>query len=172
MWVVDPSGRGKDETSYAVIKYLHGRLYLLDCGGYRSGYSESVLTTLANIAKDHKVNTVVVEPNFGDGIFNERVKPVLQKAGYPVSVLDAERSSAQKERRIIYTLEPVLNQHKLVVNKALILKDHKSTENLPSEEVNRHGLFYQLTRITKDKGSLVDDDRIDAVALGVHYWTE
>jgi hypothetical protein len=144
----------------------------LDCGGYRGGYSEGVLTTLANKAKDYKVRTVVVEPNFGDGMFNELLKPVLQKAGYPVSILDAERSSAQKDRRIIDTLEPVLNQHKLVVNKALILKDYKSTENLPAEEVNRYRLFYQLTRITKDKGSLVNDDRIDALALGVHYWTE
>jgi len=33
---IDPSGRGKDETSYAVVKYLHGRLYLLDCGGFRA----------------------------------------------------------------------------------------------------------------------------------------
>jgi hypothetical protein len=107
------------------------------------------LTTLARIAQDYKVNTVVVEPNFGDGMFNEPLKPVLQKVGYPVEVIDAERSNAQKERRIIDTLEPVLNQHKLVVKKALALKDYKSTENLPAEEVNGYRLFYQLTRITK-----------------------
>jgi hypothetical protein len=115
-------------------------------------------------------NSVVVEPNFGDGMFNELLKPVLQREGYPCEVIDTESSAAQKERRIIDTMEPVLNQHKL--NKSLIPKDYRSTENLPSEEINRYRLFYQLTRITKDKGSLVNDDRIDAVALGVHYWTE
>jgi hypothetical protein len=165
-------GRGKDETFYAIIKYLHGRFFLLDCRGFRGGYGEKVLTAFSNIAKDYKVNTFVVEPNFGDGMFDKLLKSVLQKAGYPVEVIDAERSSAQKERRIIDTLEPVLNQHKLVVNKSLITKDYKSTENLPVEEVNRYRLVYQLTRITKDKGALMNDDRLDAVAIGVHYWTE
>jgi hypothetical protein len=151
---MDSSGRGKDETGYSVIKYLHGRLYLLDRGGFRGGYSKSVLTALANIAKDYKVNSVVAEPDFGGGMFNELLEPILQKPAYPVEVIDAERSPAQKERQIIDPLEPVLNQHKLVVNKALILKNCQSTENLPSEEVNRYRLFYQLARITKDKGHL------------------
>jgi hypothetical protein len=156
----------------AATRRDHRRLFLLDCGGFRGGYSEAVLTTFSNIAKDYKVNSIVVEPNFGDGMFNELLKPILQKVGYPVQVVDAERSSAQKERRIIDSLEPVLNQHKLVVNKALILKDYKSTENLASEEVYRYRLFYQLTPITKDKGALMNDDCIDALALGVHHWTE
>jgi hypothetical protein len=124
------------------------------------------------MAKEHKVNSVVVEPNFVDGMFNELLKPVLQREGYPCEVIDAERSAAQKERRIIDTMEPVLNQHKLIVNKSLITKDYRSTDNFPSEQIKRYRLFYQLTRITKDKGSLVNDDRIDAVALGDHYWTE
>ncbi len=104
-------------------------------------------------------------------MLNELLNPVLQKVRYPVEVIDAERSPAQKERRVIDTLEPVLNEHKLMVNNACILKDYKSTENLPAEEVNRDRLFYRLTRITKHKGALVNDDRIDALALGVHYWT-
>lgn len=29
---IDPSGRGRDETSYAVLKYLHGMLFLTESG--------------------------------------------------------------------------------------------------------------------------------------------
>ena len=29
-----------------------------------------------------------------------------------------------------------------------------------------------MTRITKDKGSLVHDDRLDALAISVAYWVE
>jgi hypothetical protein len=65
---IELSGRGEDETNYAVIKYLHGGLYLLDCGGFRSGYSEPVLKALAHIAKENAVNAIVVEPNFADGM--------------------------------------------------------------------------------------------------------
>ena len=32
---IDPSGRGKDDTSYAVVKHLHGMLFLTDVGGLR-----------------------------------------------------------------------------------------------------------------------------------------
>lgn len=33
--VIDPSGRGKDETGYAVIKMLNGILYLVAAGGFK-----------------------------------------------------------------------------------------------------------------------------------------
>ena len=33
-------------------------------------------------------------------------------------------------------------------------------------------LFYQLTRLTKDKGCLAHDDRLDVVAMAVKYWLD
>ena len=33
-------------------------------------------------------------------------------------------------------------------------------------------LFYQLSRITRDRGSLVHDDRLDALSIAVGYWTQ
>ena len=50
------------------------------------------------------------------------------------------------------------------------MKDYNHRE--PPRRDHRYRLFYQLTRITKDKGALVNDDRLDAVAIGVHYWTQ
>jgi hypothetical protein len=32
--------------------------------------------------------------------------------------------------------------------------------------------MYQLSRITKDKGSLIHDDRLDALSIAVNYWVE
>lgn len=168
---VDPSGRGSDETGYAVVAYLHSRLFLLDAGGLQGGYDEQTLQQLATIAKAYKVHRVIVEPNFGDGMYSQLLRPVLNRV-YPVSVEETERSQTQKEARIIDTLEPVLAMHRLVVDKSLIEKDYRSTERLPTEQVNRYRLFYQMTRITRDKGSLAKDDRIDAVSMAVHYWTE
>jgi hypothetical protein len=34
---VDPSGRGKDETAYAIVKLLHGRLFRVASGRYLGG---------------------------------------------------------------------------------------------------------------------------------------
>jgi hypothetical protein len=168
---VDPSGRGKDETGYAVVKLLNSQLFLVACGGFRNGYDDTTLVGLAEIAKRHKANKIIVEPNFGDGMFNRLLQPVLGRV-YPCTVEDAERSNSQKEKRIIDTLEPVINQHRLIVDRKVIMRDYESVKDLPEEEALVYQLFYQMTRITKDKGSLSRDDRLDAVALAVGHWVE
>ena len=161
---IDPSGRGSDETGYAVVKMLNGWLYLVDAGGLSGGYSEVTLKALATIAAKHQVNKAIVEANFGDGMFTELFKPVLRRL-HPCSIEEV-KVNIQKERRIIDTLEPVMNQHRLVVNHALIKRDFDTASD------PKYSLFYQLTRITKDKGALTHDDRLDAVAGAVAYWVE
>lgn len=163
MMYIDPSGRGSDETAYAVTKMLNGWIYLVDVGGFKGGYSSETLQQLALKAKEHSVNVVQVEPNFGDGMFTELFKPVLFKV-HKCRLEEGERATMQKERRIIDTLEPVMTQHRLVVDKRLIKKDYDSA----SEPA--YSLFYQMTRITKDKGSLRYDDRLDALEGAVRYW--
>jgi len=168
--VIDPSGRGQDETAYAVVKMLNGYLYVADCSGIQGGYSETTLQELSNIAKNHKVNAVLVESNFGDGMFTELLKPFLKKT-YPVSIEEV-RHSKQKELRIIDTLEPVMNQHRLIIDPKVIQKDYDSVQHHPPEKAQRYMLAYQLTRITKTRGALAHDDRLDALAMGVAYWVE
>ena len=168
--VVDPSGRGQDETAYAVVKMLNGYLYVADCAGIEGGYSEKTLTSLANIAKDHKVNIVLIESNFGDGMFTELIKPFLKKI-YPVTTEEV-RHSKQKELRIIDTLEPVMNQHKLIIDPKVIQQDFDSVQHHPPEKAQRYMLTYQMTRVTKQRGALAHDDRLDALAMGVAYWVE
>ena len=168
--VIDPSGRGQDETAYAVVKMLNGYLYVAACGGIKGGYSEQTLTRLAHIAKDHKVNMLLIESNFGDGMFTELIKPILKKI-YPVTTEEV-RHSKQKELRIIDTLEPVMNQHKLIIDPKVIQQDFDSVQHHPTEKAQKYMLTYQLTRVTKERGSLAHDDRLDALAMGVAYWVE
>ena len=168
--VIDPSGRGQDETAYAVVKMLNGYLYVADCAGISGGYSERTLKKLCEIAKEHKVNMVLIESNFGDGMFTELLKPFIKKI-YPVSIEEV-RHSKQKELRIIDTLEPVMNQHKLVIDPKVIQKDYDSVQHHPPEKAQRYMLTYQMTRVTKTRGALAHDDRLDALAMGVAYWVE
>lgn len=168
---IDPSGRGTDETGYAVVKTLNSNLFVTKAGGLSGGYSDETLEQLAKIAKDQKVNTIIIESNFGDGMFMSLFKPWLKKVGYSVTCEEV-RHSTQKEKRIIDTLEPVMNQHRLIVDKRLIEDDFESTQSLPSETALNYQLFYQLTRIMKERGALVHDDRLDALAIAVGYWTD
>ena len=160
---VDPSGRGKDETSYAVVKYLNGYLFVLEVGGTREGYSDSTLRQLANKAKIYGVNEIVVEGNFGDGMFSKLFAPVLN-AIHPCRITEV-KNYAQKEARIIDTLEPVMMRHKLIVHKQVILDDYQIYENAPA-----YSLIYQMTRLSRDRGALAHDDRLDALCMAVAYW--
>ena len=167
---IDPSGRGKDETGYAVVKMLNGQLYVPDAGGIKGGYDEKTLKQLVAIAKDNKVNIVVIESNFGDGMFMELIKPLFRTT-YPVTIEEV-RHNKQKELRIVDVMEPVLNAHRLVVDPSVITNDYRSALTYPIEQQTRYMLMYQLSRITRDKGSLVHDDRLDALSIAVGYWTQ
>jgi hypothetical protein len=111
-----------------------------------------------------------VESNFGDGMFDELLKPYLMKAR-PVTV-EGVRHSIQKERRIIDTLEPVMNQHRLIIDRRVIEKDYESTRKYPTEKALGYQLMYQLSRISKNKRALDHDDRLDVLSMAVGYWVQ
>jgi len=161
---IDPSGRGKDETAYAVVKMLNGYLYVTRIGGFTGGYSDKTLTSLSTVAKQESVNMVIVESNFGDGMYVKLLTPILNRI-HKVSIEEV-RHSTQKEMRMIDTLEPVMMQHRLIVDEKLIKEDYDSAPE-PS-----YSLFYQMTRLTRDRGAIIHDDRLDALSMAVAYWTE
>jgi len=167
---IDPSGRGKDETSWAVVKMLNGYLYVTDAGGMQGGYDEKVLKVLTMKAKMNKVNVIVVESNFGDGMFVEIIKPYLTKI-YPCTIEEV-RHNIQKEKRIVDTLEPVMNQHKLVIDPKVIRNDYDTAQKYPIETQLKYQLMFQLSRLTREKGALTHDDRLDALSMAVAYWTQ
>lgn len=169
---IDPAGRGKDETGYAIVKMLHGFLFVVAAGGFLGGYSPDTLTALAKLAAQHKVNHIINEANFGDGMFTELLKPYLIQ--HHPCMMEEVKHNTQKERRIIDVLEPVMMQHRLVIDQKVIEEDFRSVERLDvnHEAQKDYRLMYQLTRITRDKGALVRDDRLDALAIAVQYWVE
>jgi len=167
---IDPSGRGLDETAYAIVAHLNGNLFLLESGAFREGYTEPVLQGLAAAAKRQKVNLILLEDQFGQGMLESLLKPYLQ-AQHPCSV-ETVRSNVQKERRIIAALEPVLNQHRLIVSRSVIESDAKGRDEEVIERRLAYQLFHQLTHLTVDRGCLAHDDRLDALAGAVQYWNE
>lgn len=161
---IDPSGRGKDETGYACVKHLAGNLFVTEAGGLAGGYELETLEALAYAAKRNQVKYIIIEANFGDGMFTQLLKPVLQRI-YPCTVEEVKHST-QKEARIIDTLEPVMSTHRLIVDQKVIQRDFETAKDI------KYSLFYQMTRLTRERGAIVHDDRLDALAIAVAYWTE
>lgn len=162
---IDPSGRGTDETAYAIVKFLGGSLFLMEVGGFQEGYTDLTLAQLAQKAKFWEANEIIVEANFGDGMFTKVMTPIFNRI-YPCTITEVKHTK-QKELRIIDTLEPVLMQHRLIVNRTVIEDDYHIFE-----QNQTYSLFYQMTRLSRDRNALAHDDRLDALTMAVAYWIE
>lgn len=162
---IDPSGQGSDETTYAILGVLNGFVHLIDVGGTREGYSDKALLILANKAAEHKVHSIVLEKNFGGGIFTKLFELVVAKI-HPCNMYDVT-SKGQKEIRIINAVEPLSSNHKFVINYEIVEREFKESENDPNKLP--YTFCYQYTHLTRDRKCLEHDDRLDAVAIGCEY---
>ena len=168
---VDPSGRGADETAAAYISQKNGILYLHEMRAYRDGYSDNTLLDILRGCKKYGVTTLVVESNFGDGIVAELFKKHIIQTKQRILVEEV-RANVRKEERIIDTLEPILNQHRLVVNKSVVEWDYNSNRDAAPEERLLYMLFYQMSRMCRSKYAVKHDDRLDCLAQGVKYFID
>lgn len=179
---VDPSGRGANETTLTVAGELHGRAFWLYQYATTDGYSPPTLEHIAKSCVRFGVSTLYVEGNFGDGMFLSLMGPVLIRAweeehkrrklaNLPrleqqgTTLVEIKSGSAQKERRILSVLEPVFQQHRLVVDRSVIEADYKSLQSMEGEDTRHYYAWgYQATHITREKDCLTEDDRIEGLA--------
>ena len=131
---VDPAGRGQDEVAYCVAHATKGMIFIAAVGGFKGdGTSDAVMRKLASLAWEHGVKEIVVEPNFGDGMYTKLLAAVVAKI-CQISVIEGPRSAGQKEKRIIDVLGPLTRMHRLVVDPRNVAKNQEIT--------------YQYTHIT------------------------
>ncbi len=168
---VDPSGRGSDETAAAYISQRNGFLYLHDMRAYKDGYSDRTLLDILKGCKKYGVTKLLIETNFGDGIVSELFKKHMVQTKQGIDIEEV-RANVRKEDRIIDSLEPILNQHRLIIDRNVIEWDFKSNPDSPPEERLLYMLFYQMSRMCREKGAIRHDDRIDCLAQGVQYYTD
>ena len=168
---VDPSGRGSDETCACVLSQANGYVFLRDLKAFKDGYSDETLSSIVRIGKRYKASRLLVESNFGDGmiceLFNRHIQQ--QQAGFSTEEV---RASVRKEQRIIDTLEPVMNQHKLIVDPKVWEYDYSSNPDAPPEKRLEYMLGYQMSRMFNGKGAVKHDDRIDALSQGVQWFVD
>ena len=168
---VDPSGRGTDETAATFLSQRNGFIYLHEMRAYQDGYSDATLLDILRGCKKYGVTKLLIETNFGDGIVGELFKKHLQQTKQAIDIEEV-RANVRKEDRIIDTLEPILNQHKLIVNRAVVEWDFNSNKDAAPETRLLYMLFYQMSRMCREKGAVRHDDRLDSLAQGVKYFTD
>lgn len=163
---IDPAGKGgKDETTWAILGVKNGLVFVLDVSGTFEGYSRKGLTILASKAKEYEVNEIIIEKNWGDGMFRSLFEPILAQI-YPCTLTDIS-STGQKEVRIINTVEPLTTNHKIVISRELVERDIR--EAISHNDKTVYSFLYQFTRLTRDRGCLIHDDKIDAFGMACEY---
>ena len=168
---VDPSGRGTDETAATYMMQKNGFLYVPEIRAYKDGYSDTTLLDILRGCKKYNVTKLIIESNFGDGIVMELFKKHLQQTKQAIDVEEV-RANVRKEDRIIDSLEPVMNQHRLIIDRQVVEWDYKSNPDAAPEERILYMLFYQMSRMCREKGAVKHDDRLDSLAGAVKYFTD
>jgi hypothetical protein len=168
---VDPSGRGADETVAVVISQANGYIFFRDMKAFRDGYSDETLTSIVRLGKQYQASTFLVESNFSDGMICELLKRHMIQQQCSATVEEV-RSTTRKEERILATLEPVCQQHKLVVDPKVFQYDFASNPNEAADKRLEYMLGYQMSRMCREKGAVKHDDRIDALAMGVQWFID
>jgi hypothetical protein len=138
---------------------------------YKDGYSDNTLLDILRGCKKYNVTKLLIETNFGDGIVGELFKKHLQQTKQAIDVEEV-RANVRKEDRIIDSLEPVLNQHRLIIDRSVVEWDFNSNKDAPPEDRLLYMLFYQMSRMCREKGAVKHDDRLDSLAQGVKYFTD
>lgn len=176
---IDPAGGGQngDETGYAVTEMVNGTVYVRAVGAVPGGYDDANLQALADVVGKWNPNLIDIEKNFGFGAFTKVLMPYLVKAGWVgrdgqglSGGIRETFESTNKEKRIIDTLEPIMGRGSLVICESIVQADWPSTERHPLDKRQSFCLMYQLAKISRDPGSLLHDDRLDALAGSVSFW--
>ena len=176
---VDTAGGGEngDETVAAVTYFLHGYIFLAEILKMKGGYTEENYILMSKLALKHRVNSIDVEKNFGYGAFAAAWRPIIHRE-YKLTGLNTCPTiedvweSGQKELRIIDCLEPVMARHRLIVHEDIIDYDVQSVNKYPIDQRESYKFFHQMAKISRERGSLIHDDSIDAVAGSVRKWVE
>lgn len=190
LMTLDPSGSGGDEMAYAIGGATNSFIYILGLGGLTGGCTEDNINSLLLRMIESGVKDLQIEKNMGHGavtaLFTAQIEklklkcdlrsvdiePLLTHSGLTYTQFRAAISgigigdynvTTQKERRIIDTISPVTRRHKLVISEAAIREDWETCMKHPSDRRLQYSGLYQLSNITYDRGSLVHDDRADAV---------
>lgn len=191
---IDPSGGGPDKTGVAVGSFLNGNIWVHAVEGFGGGFSEASLRAIAEMARALRVDTITIEDNFGRGMFQQIFTAVLEtyflppnrNAEFPkgwTCRVESVNATGQKELRIIETLGPAIGHHRLIIDTEAIRlrgpgEPSKWGRNIPKDRHRDRDndrdneLQYQITRITRDRKSLREDGKIDALEGLVRDWLQ
>jgi len=156
---IDPSGASGsgDETAISILYECNGYIIVMYCTGLHGSSSPETLETISDLVKKYNIQNIIVEKNMGAGVYTETLRGHFIRKQIRVGIEEVW-SSGQKELRIIDSLEPAISSHKLLFDINMLEHDILSTQKYPAATRQSYQLFWQLTKLTRDRQSLAHDD--------------
>ncbi|AOT25409.1 DNA maturase B [Pectobacterium phage PP2] len=178
VFYVDPAGGGKgkgtrggDETGWACTAFLNGNIFVLGYGGIKGGYEGLQMQQLADLVLKYKPNVVKIEMNFGYGALRAVFLPILREV-YPDCSVEDDFVTGQKEIRIIDTLEPIIARGSLIFAEEACQSEKVTLQIHPDVNRMTYCMMQQMNHITRDRDSLIHDDRLDALEGACRHWVD
>lgn len=187
---IDPSGRGADETTLTIGTALNSQFFVMKQKGWMDGFGDDTLKEIADLCVQFNVKKLIVEEDFGQGMFGKLLAPYLKEAWKKANknrprdnpgatAIESERAQkSQKELRILEVLEVIFQAHRIIMSKELLEDDVLQVRKRDGTELrDRYSLMYQITRLTREKDCLTHDDRVEGLsglarmfldAMGLH----
>lgn len=166
---IDPAGMGDDMIGYAAAGTLNATLYYKSVLEFAGGYSTDTLEQIARQLRRDRATELYVESNYGGGMFETLLEPVLRRyfvapgqsddkgVHYPdgwacAIVRDTKIThvTGQKESRILDTLEPLASTHRIAINTA---------------SASRPSFQERWTRLTRERNCLPHLHDLDAMVM-------
>jgi hypothetical protein len=164
---VDPSGQGKDELVYVSGGASSGYLVVFKIEGLRGGVTKENLETIIDHAMSIKAEAIYWESNLNTGaewcraVLDEKYAPRFGRAALPQVI--PVHQQANKEQRIVSTLDPIINSGRMVLTPEAIMTDFLSAQDKGIESYADYTLTAQISNFSP-RERLPFDDRLDALA--------
>lgn len=164
---VDPAGKGRDELVLTIGGAAGGYAVVFKVMGLMGGITRDNIERIIDACIDYNVSRICVESNLNTSfqwiraVMDEKYAPMYGRAKLPQVV--PKHQQANKEVRILETLDAVLNTGRLILTPGAIIEDYLTAQDRGTESFADYTLTAQISNFSP-KEKLPVDDRIDTLA--------
>lgn len=156
---LDPAGGGKDESAIVVTSNVGPYIHVIGLLAYRGGQTEENVEAAVKFLVDIGCTSLEIEDNMGHGTVPALFRSELRRQEASFEIFGSY-ATGQKELRILDRLFSVSTRHRIVIHQSVIDEDNRLAKMHGAD----YGMLLQYEKITPERGSLVHDDRLEALA--------
>ena len=167
---LDPGGGGTDESVIFATAAIGPYIHVLGMRVYHGGQTEENVEESVRWLSSMGVTHCTIEDNMGHGAVTNMYRGAAKRQDVTIG-FEGIYSAGQKEVRIISRLNPIMQRHRVVLHWSVLEEDVRMCRNMQNGG-REYCLFWQMQNLTRQKGCIPHDDRIEALSAAVFLHVE